>query len=65
MENKPNKPRLFREIVKDQHTSHWDQDLLSWEELERTLAEDDQQSDVATSDKVGNKPPAPKNPQKT
>ena len=27
------KQRIFRETVKDQHTSHWDLDLLSHAEL--------------------------------
>lgn len=27
------KQRIFRETVKDQHTSHWDLDLLSHEQL--------------------------------
>ncbi|MFT4886549.1 MAG: hypothetical protein ACI8V0_000770 [Pseudohongiellaceae bacterium] len=32
------KKRLFREEVKDRHTSHWDMDMMSREELEATMA---------------------------
>lgn len=32
------KKRLFREEVKDHHTSHWDMDLMSREELETMMA---------------------------
>jgi hypothetical protein len=32
------KKRLFREEVKDRHTSHWDMDMMSREELEAMMA---------------------------
>ncbi|MFK7864633.1 MAG: hypothetical protein AB8B95_10460 [Pseudohongiellaceae bacterium] len=32
------KKRLFREEVKDRHTSHWDLDMMSREELEKVMA---------------------------
>lgn len=32
------KKRLFREEVKDRHTSHWDLDMMSREELEEMMA---------------------------
>jgi len=32
------KKRLFREEVKDRHTSHWDIDMMSREELEAMMA---------------------------
>jgi hypothetical protein len=32
------KKRLFREEVKDRHTSHWDLDMMSREELEAMMA---------------------------
>jgi hypothetical protein len=31
------KQRLFREEIKDRHTSHWDLDMLSREELEAAM----------------------------
>jgi len=31
------KKRVIREVVKDQHTAHWDQDMLSWSELEALM----------------------------
>lgn len=34
------KLRIFRETVKDQHTSHWDMDLLSHAELAALLGKD-------------------------
>lgn len=34
------KKRLFREEVKDRHTSHWDLDMMSREELEEMMAGD-------------------------
>lgn len=33
----PRKPRIIRETVKDMHTSHWDQDMLSHAELDALL----------------------------
>lgn len=35
------KSKLILERVKDQHTSHWDLDLLSWDELEAALGDPD------------------------
>lgn len=32
------KQRLFREEIKDKHTSHWDLDMMSREELEAFMA---------------------------
>lgn len=32
------KKRLFREEIKDRHTSHWDIDMMSREELETMMA---------------------------
>tara|TARA_B100000780_G_scaffold230847_1_gene170610 strand:- start:2407 stop:2580 length:174 start_codon:yes stop_codon:yes gene_type:complete len=32
------KKRLFRDEVKDRHTSHWDLDMMSREELEAMMA---------------------------
>ena len=32
------KKRLFREEVKDRHTSHWDMDMMSRKELEAMMA---------------------------
>ncbi|MFM1896116.1 MAG: hypothetical protein RLZZ385_1190 [Pseudomonadota bacterium] len=31
------KPEVIHEEIKDRHTSHWDLDLLSREELERLM----------------------------
>lgn len=31
------KKRLFREEIKDKHTSHWDLDMMSREELEAIM----------------------------
>lgn len=41
MGTKTGKTKLFREAVKDQHTSHWDLDMLTWEELETMLGDAD------------------------
>ncbi len=32
------KQRLFREEIKDKHTSHWDLDMMTREELEAAMA---------------------------
>ena len=32
------KARLYRDEVKDRHTSHWDMDMLSREELENLMS---------------------------
>ncbi len=32
------KQRLFREEIKDRHTSHWDLDMMTREELEAVMA---------------------------
>lgn len=37
MVNKPRKPRIIRETVKDLHTSHWDLDMLSRSDLESLM----------------------------
>lgn len=34
----PRKQRIFRESVKDAHTSHWDLDLLSKDQLAAVMA---------------------------
>jgi len=39
------KKRVIREDVKDKHTSHWDQDMLSWSELESLMQPTSIQSD--------------------
>ncbi len=52
------KQRIVREQVKDQHTSHWDLDMLSYAELEQLMrqqendgaAEADTVSDAEQSD---------------
>jgi hypothetical protein len=33
------KQRLFREEIKDRHTSHWDLDMMTREELEAAMAQ--------------------------
>jgi len=38
------KQRLFREEIKDKHTSHWDLDMMSREELEAVMAKKDKAS---------------------
>ena len=37
MASTKSKKRVIREDVKDKHTSHWDQDMLSWSELEALM----------------------------
>ena len=34
-----NKTRLIKEDIKDRHTSHWDLDYVSQEELERLMTQ--------------------------
>lgn len=33
--DQPEKKKIVREEIKDRHTSHWDLDMLTREELER------------------------------
>ncbi|MFT6093941.1 MAG: hypothetical protein ACJA2Q_001842 [Pseudohongiellaceae bacterium] len=42
------KKRLFREEVKDRHTSHWDMDMMSREELEAMMAGSEKSDAVDT-----------------
>lgn len=42
------KKRLFREEIKDRHTSHWDMDMMSREELETMMATTEKSSGGAT-----------------
>lgn len=42
--------RINREEAKDRRTTHWDLDMLSWEELEQAMG----QSDTDSSDARGN-----------
>lgn len=44
------KKRLFREEVKDRHTSHWDLDMMSREELE-TMMSGSETSEPAQTEK--------------
>lgn len=45
------KKRLFREEVKDRHTSHWDMDMMSREELETMMAGSKSDDTVVTEKK--------------
>lgn len=44
------KARIFREQVKDRHTSHWDLDMLSKEELDALMSAQSGSTDVANLD---------------
>jgi hypothetical protein len=48
------KKRLFREEIKDRHTSHWDIDMMSREELEAMMATTEK-SDGAETEKQDSK----------
>lgn len=50
------KIKLFREDVKDRHTSHWDLDLLSREDLERLMAADQSDGDDAATESTRRQP---------
>ena len=39
------KQRIMHEQVKDQHTSHWDLDMLSYDELEKLMQQQSEQTD--------------------
>ncbi|MEQ8408243.1 MAG: hypothetical protein RKH07_08210 [Gammaproteobacteria bacterium] len=41
------KQRIMREQVKDRHTSHWDLDMLSHDELEKLMGKPSEQADNA------------------
>lgn len=43
------KLKLIRETVKENHTPHWDLDMLSWEELDTLLQEQSSADDTLPS----------------
>ena len=42
------KQRIMREQVKDRHTSHWDLDMLSHDELEKLMGQQSGHTDPAS-----------------
>jgi|TARA_B110000908_G_scaffold164467_1_gene212565 hypothetical protein len=46
------KKRLFREEVKDRHTSHWDLDMMSREELEAMMAGSEKKDASGTKSQI-------------
>lgn len=53
-----NKAKVIREDVKDRHTSHWDLDYLSLEELDRLMTMERPQAgeEPVAVDKLGTSP---------
>jgi hypothetical protein len=50
------KQRLFREEIKDKHTSHWDLDMMTREELEAAMAQKTDKSSTEKPDTQSDEP---------
>jgi len=64
MKSAPDKPRIIQETVKDRHTSHWDQDMLSHAELEALMCMNNENANTTTgaSDAANPHKPAARDP---
>lgn len=56
MTEKRKKQRIIREQIKDRHTSHWDLDMLSREELEALMSAPPSKKDGARKDRKAEEP---------
>lgn len=63
--NRTRKKRIIHEQVKDRHTSHWDLDLLSREQLEALMAKQQDATDSAEDTGQDARQGLPKVPGKT
>lgn len=51
--NRPKKFKIYHDEVKDRHTSHWDWDYLSTEEIEALLDEQRQREAARATTRTG------------